>query len=411
MAIDVTQNNITKLRVSDLPMWLNMLRATGQAGMVHGVPGCGKTASIKQYAKDHGMKFVLIMLSMCDPSDIKGIPAVVKINWKVKEIDPETGEETVKDYSRTGTEFMPPAMFPNVPSVICFDEVNQGTPAVMSASQSFVLERMVGTYKVPKDSIIVATGNRLTDKTGVMALPSAFDNRLIHCEIEPEVADFKDYLWKKYTTGMPRTEAGSLDYEAMTPHQLHTMECVQALLSYFEWQTDVHHKFNPALPRMGVHGQPTWRTWEMQLVHQLKAKEVGCPEHILDSIVCGAVGMSVGVDYNDFRRTYRELEASHPKLYMAKDNSKWVMPTDFSVLFAFISALPQHMSFKRNTEKGKHSAARMAELIKRFESSDRIGQEIVLVLLRAIYMAHKAECILFKEVVQAVSKYSKYLNV
>lgn len=408
MATIETKNNIAKMRIKDIPAWLTVLHDAGIAGMIHGIPGCGKTQTIKEYARRRGLPFHIILLSMSDPTDLKGIPSLVQIKKRT-----EMPDGTVREDVRRVTEFFPPNMLPDGPGVLCFDEINQGLPAVMSAAQSILLERASGIWKAHPELLIVATGNRLGDRTGVNAIPSAMDNRVCHCEVTPHRDDFVDYIWDKYVGDLKRDPEAPIDFSKLAPEHALRVEQASALVQYFEWKPGAHHDFDPGKVRLGIHGQPTWRTWEMQLKARLKYEQLRITNpdvnmDIIDNITMGLVGVGYGAEYNVFCQTIRELEASHPRKFMAQDNSGWVFPTDPSVLYAFVGALPQHMPFFVDKKQGEHAAQRFYDLVKIMEHHGK--RDMVAVLLRSICRIHGQKIVQYGQVTQAIKNYAAFTS-
>jgi hypothetical protein len=71
------------------------------------------------------------------------------------------------------------------------DEMNSAAPAVQSAAYQLVLNRRVGTYKLPDNVLIVAAGNRETDKGVTYRMPAPLANRFVHLEMK---VDWEDYF-------------------------------------------------------------------------------------------------------------------------------------------------------------------------------------------------------------------------
>lgn len=412
-------NNVAQMRIKDIPAWLSVLHELGISGMIHGVPGCGKTQTIKEYARQRGIPFHIVLLSMCDPVDLKGIPMPVKLTRLTT--NPDGTEEEV---TRTVTEFFPPNMLPDGPGVLCFDEINQGLPAVMSAAQSILLERRSGTWAAHPELLIVGTGNRLGDKTGVNVLPSAMDNRLCHCEVSPNRDDFVRFLTNKYIGRIKEVSTNSgdtvvttdIDISKMSPEDAARVEQTMTLIQYFEWQHDAHHKFDPGLVRLGIHGQPTWRTWEMQLRARIKHAQMAKANpnvtiDLIDRITEGLVGVSHGVAYSNFCKTVRELEKSHPKLFMADNNSAWEWPKDPGVLYALVSVLPLHMTALKGTGKAAaHAAKRFKEFTELCKRNNRSEMNPVFFRACAITLGH--ECMLnHHDTIAGMREYAQYVTL
>ena len=115
-----------------------------------GPPGIGKSDIVKQMGVELEAHVIDIRLSLWDPTDIKGIPffnsTVNKMEWAPP------------------TELPDEVMAAKYKKIILFlDEMNSAAPAVQAAAYQLVLNRKVGTYRLPDNVLIVAAGNRETD--------------------------------------------------------------------------------------------------------------------------------------------------------------------------------------------------------------------------------------------------------
>jgi hypothetical protein len=71
--------------------------------------------------------------------------------------------------------------------------MNSAPPAVQAAGYQLVLNRKVGKYKLPDNVVIVAAGNRDSDKGVTYRMPMPLANRFVHLEMR---ADFNAWqLW------------------------------------------------------------------------------------------------------------------------------------------------------------------------------------------------------------------------
>jgi hypothetical protein len=75
--------------------------------------------------------------------------------------------------------------------ILFMDEMNSAAPAVQAAAYQLVLNRRVGTYKLPDNVLIVAAGNRETDKGVTYRMPAPLANRFVHLEMK---VDWEDYF-------------------------------------------------------------------------------------------------------------------------------------------------------------------------------------------------------------------------
>ena len=142
--------------------------------MMWGAPGIGKSDIVKQVANNHGREVVDIRLPLWEPTDIKGIPY-----YNSKE---------------NNMVWAAPAELPTDPkstAIVFLDELNSAAPAVQAAAYQLILNRKVGTYKLPDNVLIVAAGNREADKGVTYRMPAPLANRFVHLELK---VDFDDWF-------------------------------------------------------------------------------------------------------------------------------------------------------------------------------------------------------------------------
>jgi hypothetical protein len=90
----------------------------------------------------------------------------------------------------------PPSELPTDPestAIIFLDELNSAPPAVQAAAYQLILNRAVGTYKLPKGVDLVAAGNREGDRGVTYRMPAPLANRFVHLEMKVDFDDFQDW--------------------------------------------------------------------------------------------------------------------------------------------------------------------------------------------------------------------------
>src|SRR5210317_282340 len=144
-----------------------------------GPPGIGKSDIVKQITENLSNSYLIdVRLSLWEPTDIKGIP-YYDANDNVMAWAPPSelpDEDFAKQYKTV---------------VLFLDELNSAAPAVQAAAYQLILNRKVGTYKLPDNVVIVAAGNRETDKGVTYRMPAPLANRFVHLELR---VDFEDWL-------------------------------------------------------------------------------------------------------------------------------------------------------------------------------------------------------------------------
>jgi len=97
-------------------------------------------------------------------------------------------------------EFAPPIDLPDeetasqYPIVVLFlDEMNSAPASVQAAAYQLVLNRAVGRYRLPDNVVLVAAGNRESDKGVTYRMPTPLANRFIHLEIRVDFPSWQTW--------------------------------------------------------------------------------------------------------------------------------------------------------------------------------------------------------------------------
>jgi hypothetical protein len=141
-----------------------------------GPPGIGKSDIVKQIGDDAGREVIDVRLALWEPTDIKGIPYY----------NADMGTMT----------WAPPAELPtnaDSTAIIFLDELNSAPPAVQAAAYQLILNRRVGTYRLPEGVDIVAAGNRDGDRGVTYRMPAPLANRFVHLEAKVDFDDWQDW--------------------------------------------------------------------------------------------------------------------------------------------------------------------------------------------------------------------------
>ncbi len=146
--------------------------AKDQSLLLLSPPGVGKSEVVTQVANEAGLRVRSLLGTQIAPEDVSGVPHI-------------KGERSV---------FCPPrVLLPEDPEPFCLflDELPATAPDVQKAFYSILLERRIGEHNLPKDTWVVAAGNRVADKALVRAMSSALINRVVILNIR---VDIKEWL-------------------------------------------------------------------------------------------------------------------------------------------------------------------------------------------------------------------------
>ena len=145
-----------------------------------GPPGIGKSEVVEGIAREMNGFMIDLRLGQMDPTDIRGVPFYNKdlgvMDW-APPVDLPTEEFA--------------AQYPIV--VLFLDEMNSAAPAVQAAAYQLILNRRVGKYVLPDNVVMIAAGNRESDKGVTYRMPTPLANRFIHIEMRADFTAWVDW--------------------------------------------------------------------------------------------------------------------------------------------------------------------------------------------------------------------------
>jgi len=149
-----------------------------------GPPGIGKSEVVAEIAEEMKGHVIDLRMAQMEPTDIRGIPFfnkdLGKMDWAPPVELPD--EELASKY----------------PIVVLFlDEMNSAPPAVQAAGYQLILNRRIGKYVLPDNVVIVAAGNRDSDKGVTYRMPMPLANRFIHLEMRPDFTSWQNWAVTK----------------------------------------------------------------------------------------------------------------------------------------------------------------------------------------------------------------------
>ena len=227
-----------------------------------GPPGIGKSDIVKQLGEDLDAHVIDIRLSLWEPTDIKGIPY----------FDSNTGKMVWAPPSELPDE----AFASQHKKIILFlDEMNSAAPAVQAAAYQLILNRRVGTYKLPDNVLIVAAGNREADKGVTFRMPAPLANRFIHLEMR---VDWDDYsFWA-------------------TENRIH-----KDVVGFLTFSKKDLYDFDP---KSSSRSFATPRSWTF--VSEL-LEDDDTDEHTLTDLISGAVGEGLAIKFMAHRKVASKM--------------------------------------------------------------------------------------------------------
>ena len=262
--------------------------------MMWGPPGVGKSHAVRQIAgnieKKTGKSVHVtdVRLLLFNPIDLRGIPT-------------SNAEKTLAIWLKPQIFQMDPGE--DVINILFLDEISAAPQSVQAAAYQITLDRTVGEHRLPENCIVIAAGNRLTDKSVAYKMPKALANRLLHFEIEWSFSP-----WKKWAIG-----AG-----------IH-----EKVVGFLSFRPDRLMRFDPGSEDLAF---PTPRSWEM--VSNILSG-INDDSEKMYSLIAGLVGTGVAMEFRSWNQVYKDLP-SLDDIFDGKDPS---VPVSTDAMYALTSSM------------------------------------------------------------------------
>jgi hypothetical protein len=226
--------------------------------MLWGPPGVGKSQAIRQLAEKlrartgKRVEITDVRLLLFNPIDLRGIPTANADKTLAVWLKPKIFQMDESD---------------RVINILFLDEISAAPQTVQAAAYQITLDRVVGEHKLPENCIIIAAGNRTTDKSVAYKMPRALANRLMHIEVESNLDSWRAWAvshginervlgFLAFRSNYLSSDSESDDLAFATPR---SWEMVSNVLNYVNSDTDKVRTLISGLIGTGVaHEFCTW---------------------------------------------------------------------------------------------------------------------------------------------------------
>lgn len=262
--------------------------------MLWGPPGIGKSDLVKQLAQklgkatDKKVNVTDVRLILFNPVDLRGIPTsnadkTLSVWLKPKIFDMDTSSDVL--------------------NVLFLDEISAAPQSVQAAAYQITLDRIIGEHKLPDNCIVVAAGNRITDRSVAYKMPRALSNRLLHIEIVPDFQSWQEWAVRK---GINEKVIGFLSFKQ---NYLNESDITSDDLAF-----------------------PTPRTWEM--VSNI-LNNVSSDLKFTYPLIAGLVGEGIAAEFKAWANIYQGL----PNLDDIFGGTETIVPRGTDQLYALTSSM------------------------------------------------------------------------
>ncbi|MGC0327733.1 hypothetical protein RKD23_000723 [Streptomyces sp. SAI-170] len=260
--------------------------------LLWGEPGIGKTAALTQLAAALDLPLTTVIASVHEPSDFSGLPVV--------------GD----DPAQQGVPMAPPDWAVRLVragrGLLFLDELSTAPPAVQAALLRLVLERRIGTLRLPPGVRIVAAANPRSSAADGWELSPPLANRFVHLQWTHDhevVVRGLGGTWPRAT--LPRLDPARLT-EAVDFAR-------RAVCEFLTTRPTLVHRLPGSESRRGG-AWPSPRSWDMTLSLIAFATAAGSSREVLALLVRGTVGDGPGLE---LLAAMDRMELPDPELLLA----------------------------------------------------------------------------------------------
>lgn len=320
--------------------------------MLWGAPGVGKSQAVRQLAKkietQTGKKTVVtdVRLLLFNPIDLRGIPTANADKTLAIWLKPQIFQMDSSD---------------EIINILFLDEISAAPQSVQAAAYQITLDRVVGEHKLPENCIVIAAGNRTTDKSVAFKMPKALANRLLHIEAE---GNFKSWKAWAISNGVNHKVIGFLSFR-------------QKYLMGFDSSSDDLAFATP-------------RSWEM--VSNI-LNTVSDDIDKMYMLIAGLVGTGVAVEFRTWAKVYNSL----PDIEDIFNGKMPPMPKNTDAMYALVSSMTAYAREHKNE---------MNKITNSIIYADRMPPDFSAVLLKD-YMYIEAD---YKEKLMHIPEFARWLS-
>ncbi len=320
--------------------------------MLWGPPGVGKSQAVRQLAQalrqSTGKRTAVtdVRLLLFNPIDLRGIPTANADKTLAIWLKPRIFQMDESD---------------DVVNILFLDEISAAPQSVQAAAYQITLDRVVGEHALPENCLVIAAGNRTTDKSVAFKMPKALANRLLHIEVEGSFASWRAWAVK---SGVNDKVVGFLSFR-------------QNYLMGFDAASDDLAFATP-------------RSWEMvsNLLNHVKSDV-----DAMYPLIAGLVGTGVAVEFRTWARVYGQL----PEIRDIFDGKMPSPPSNTDALYALTAAMTAYARDHRTD---------MARIANSIRYADRLPPDFSVVVMKD-YMYLEPD---YKNKLMAVPEFARWLR-
>jgi hypothetical protein len=252
---------------------------------IWGPPGVGKSQIVQQVTTEKGIGFLDTRASQHDPTDFRGIPAVIdgKAQWLPPVDIPFLNNDHIPDKG-----------------IWLLDEITSAPPLVQAVLYQATLDHQIGEHKLKEGWYTIAAGNRIEDRAVVYRMSTALANRFSHVEYDVNLEDWTDWA---IGAGLESN-----------------------VIAFINWRSELLFAFNPESNEKAFCSPRSWE-FASNIIKMSKGT-------MLQELLEGTVGKGAAAEFTAFLKVQTEL----PNLDTIFKGDNFV-PKRMDLRYALVSAL------------------------------------------------------------------------
>ncbi|MBR1797570.1 MAG: AAA family ATPase [Clostridiales bacterium] len=296
----------------------NLPISTMPSVMLWGPPGVGKSQAVRQIAhqveKQSGKRVDVtdVRLLLYNPIDLRGIPTANEDKTLAVWLRPQVFSMDESD---------------DVVNILFLDEITAAPQSVQAAAYQITLDKTVGEHRLPDNCIVIAAGNRTTDRSVAYKMPKALSNRLLHIEVRSSFD-----AWRGWAIS-----SGIND----------------KVIGFLSFREDMLMDFDPGNDDTAF---PTPRAWEM--VSNI-LNGVNNDVETVYPLIAGIVGSGVAMEFITWARAYEQL----PSVQEIFEGKPVPVPVNTDVLYALVSSMVCYAREHKDDLNAIANSIKYAELL------------------------------------------------
>lgn len=320
--------------------------------MLWGAPGVGKSQAVRQLATEienvTGKKTSVtdVRLLLFNPIDLRGIPTANEDKTLAIWLKPQIFQMDESE---------------DVVNILFLDEISAAPQSVQAAAYQITLDRVVGEHKLPENCIVIAAGNRVTDKSVAYKMPKALANRLLHIDVEGNFA-----AWQEWAVG------NGINHK---------------VLGFLSFRQNYLMGFNSASDDLAF---ATPRSWEMvSNILNFVSDDIDR----MYSMIAGLVGTGVAMEFRTWSKVYHEL----PDIEEIFDGKSPKLPQNTDAMYALIASI---------TAYAREHKDEMGRITNSIIYADKMPPDFATILMKDYMYLDKD----YKEKLMKIPEFTRWLS-